>query len=247
MLIPGIVSVTFRPLSPARVAALTASCGLSAVEWGGDVHVPPQDAANAAAVARLTEEAGLRTLSYGSYFRAGYSPEADFSAELAAAVALGAPNVRIWAGKKGSAEEDDRARVAASIRVCAEACRAAGRTLSLEFHQNTLTDHYESALRLIDEVAHPALRLYWQPNQFCDEAYNLAALRAVLPFLSNVHVFTWAGKEKFPLAHGEAQWRRYIDIVRSAPGDHGMLLEFVCDGTERQFCEDAATLRAWLA
>ncbi len=246
MLYTGVVSVTFRPLAPARIAALTARAGLEAIEWGGDIHVPPQDAENAAAVARLTSEAGLRTASYGSYFRAGYQPQEDFLQVLRTAAVLGAPNIRIWAGCRGNEEETDRARVAVSVRACAEACAAEGRTLSPEFHGGTLTDHYESAVRLAEEVGCGAMRLYWQPNQFRDDEYNLAALRAVLPYLSNIHVFSWKGTDRFPLAQGERMWRQYIDIARSAPGDHGLFLEFVCDGSEEQFARDAETLRGWL-
>jgi len=39
----GIVSVTFRNLSPERIISLVSEGGLSAVEWGGDVHVPLAD------------------------------------------------------------------------------------------------------------------------------------------------------------------------------------------------------------
>jgi len=242
----GIVSVTFRNLAPQVIADLTAQAKLDSVEWGGDVHVPPTDIANAAAVGALTKAAGLQIASYGSYFRAGYSEEASFAAEVEAARALGAPNIRIWAGKKGSADETDRAAVAASIRNCAEICAQNGMTLSLERHRGTLTDIPDSALRLVDEAAHDNLRLYWQPDQAEDTAYNVAALRALLPYVSNVHVFSWAGKEKYPLADGEAAWRQYIDILAASGRDHAMLMEFVCDGTEAQFLRDAETLRGWL-
>ena len=40
MLIPGLVSVTFRKLSRTEIAGLMVNAGLSAIEWGGDVHVP---------------------------------------------------------------------------------------------------------------------------------------------------------------------------------------------------------------
>ena len=243
----GIVSVTFRPLPPSRIVELAAQAGLDGVEWGSDVHVPPTDSANAENVAAVTAGGGLSTLSYGSYFRAGYSEDALFDAEVRTAKILGAPNIRIWAGSKGSETEENRTAVADSIRVCAQKCRSAGMTLSLEFHQNTLTDHYESALRLIDEVAHENLHLYWQPDQFRDTAYNLSALRAVLRHVSNVHVFTWEGKEKFPLIHGETLWRQYIDILRGDGKEHGYFLEFVCDGTEKQFREDAAVLKQWIS
>ena len=246
MLTTGVVSVTFRPLLPDQILSLASQAGLDFVEWGSDVHVPVGDLAHASHVGEKTKDAGLRVASYGSYFKAGYSDPASFADVIATAKALGAPNIRIWAGQKGSAEEENRAAVAASIRACAEACAEAGMTVSLEFHPGTLTDHYESACRLAEEVAHDHLRLYWQPNQFKDEAYNLAALRAVLPYLSHVHVFAWDGAEKFPLARHERIWREYIEILKESPRDHAMLMEFVCDGSQRQFLEDAQTLHRFL-
>ncbi len=103
----GLVSVTFRNLIPAVITDLTAQAMLDGVEWGADVHVPPTDLINAAAVGAQTREAGISTVSYGSYYYAGYSEEI-FADLIAGAKALGAPNIRVWAGKKGSAEEDDR-------------------------------------------------------------------------------------------------------------------------------------------
>ena len=247
MLTTGVVSVTFRPLSPERILALSVQAGLDGVEWGGDVHVPAGDIAAASRVGRVTQDAGLSVRSYGSYFKAGYTAPSAFADVVATAKAVGAPGIRIWAGQKGSEEEDNRSAVTDSIRSCAEECARAGMTVSLEFHPGTLTDHYESACRLMEEVGAANLRLYWQPNQFRDEEYNLAALRAVLPYLSHVHVFHWAGRDMYPLAQGEAVWRKYIDILKEDPKDHAMLMEFVCDGSERQFLEDAEVLHRLLA
>ena len=69
-MIPGLVSVTFRCLSPAEICALCERAGLKAVEWGGDVHVPPEGK-NAAEVRRMSADYGLDICSYGSYFRVG--------------------------------------------------------------------------------------------------------------------------------------------------------------------------------
>ena len=40
-ILAGVCSVTFRALSVEEVAQLAASAGVQAIEWGGDVHVPP--------------------------------------------------------------------------------------------------------------------------------------------------------------------------------------------------------------
>ena len=89
----GIVSVTFRQLSPERIISLVSEGGLSAVEWGGDVHVPHGDLATARDVGRWTRNAGLEVASFGSYYKAGESEEAGlpFTSVLETASALGAP------------------------------------------------------------------------------------------------------------------------------------------------------------
>ncbi|MET0262082.1 MAG: sugar phosphate isomerase/epimerase, partial [Rariglobus sp.] len=73
MIYPGLVSVTFRKLSPNEVAGLVKKAGLKGIEWGGDIHVPHGDLARAREVRELTLEHGLKTAAYGSYYRAGQS------------------------------------------------------------------------------------------------------------------------------------------------------------------------------
>ncbi len=245
MLIPGLVTVTFRPFSREEVAETAAKAGLRRLEWGGDIHVPPGDDGAAEDAVRLTALHGLEVDTYGSYFRC--LPGEDAGAVVGTAEKLGARNLRVWAGQKGSAEisEEERGAVVSGIRaVCRMVPR--GMTVSTEFHQNTLTDRYESAVRMAEEVGEENFRLYWQPNQFMDDAYNLAAVKACLPYLSNVHVFTWSGQDKFPLADGERMWRQYIEIVASDGLDHGLFLEFTCDGSAEQLYRDAETLARWL-
>ncbi|MBO7404820.1 MAG: TIM barrel protein [Clostridia bacterium] len=247
MLTPGLVTVTFRKFDRAKICAVAKKAGLPLLEWGGDIHVPPNDPDAARDAVRLTAEAGLAVHTYGSYYRC--TDGEDLGPIVSTAVSLGAKNLRVWAGKTGSAESDAESRRAVTEdlrRVCRLAA-GDGLTVSTEFHQWTLTDRYESAVRLAGEVGEENFRLYWQPNQFMDDEYNLSAVRAVAPYLSNVHVFTWSGHDKFPLADGERMWRQYLDVIREAPGDHGLFLEFVCDDTEDQLYRDAETLHAWLA
>src|SRR5205085_2622842 len=84
---------------------------------------------------------------YGSYFRAG-DPLGEFEAVLETARALGAPRIRIWAGRTGSAEASaaQRAAVAEGARVAAEL--AGDIEVALEFHGGTLTDEPASAVAL---------------------------------------------------------------------------------------------------
>ena len=94
---PGLCSVTMRHLGVEEVAKIAAECGLVAIEWGGDVHVPPGDAGAVNRARTATRAAGLDCASYGSYLLADHDRQPGTIARvLDTAVDLGAPNVRIW-------------------------------------------------------------------------------------------------------------------------------------------------------
>lgn len=247
MLSTGIVSVTFRKLSPEAIVSLAAQAGLDAIEWGGDVHVPPGNLALAGQVRAMTENAGLKVSSYGSYFRVGDA--ATFQIVLDTAEALGAPNIRIWAGSVGSAEADDnmRGRIVEEIRRMAELAQQKGIGLSLEFHDGTLADTETSSVSLIRSIASERVSLYWQPQIGVSQPSNLKTLTAFLPWLSNIHVFHYdLERQQQPLAAGESAWRAYIDALRSSNKPRCLMLEFVKDGEVEQFLEDARTLKKWV-
>jgi 3-dehydroshikimate dehydratase len=250
MIIPGLVSVTFRSLSPAEIVRIVRESGLRGIEWGGDVHVPHGDLARAGEVARMTRDAGLGAAAYGSYFRLGKS-EAEglsFPRVLETAVALGAPSIRVWAGTKGSADADDayrRAITEESHRIAAMAA-AAGVVVAYEYHGGTLTDTKASTAALLSAVPHPNLMTLWQPAVGIDVDEREAALVDVLPRLLNVHVFQWRDRLRLPLREGASEWARYLAKVRSTGRDHYALLEFVRNESVEQLREDAVVLREWV-
>jgi 3-dehydroshikimate dehydratase len=252
-ILPGLVSVTFRKLSPAEIVALARRVGLVGIEWGGDIHAPHGDVSRAREVRELTLEAGLRVAAYGSYYRAGGgNPDnPDFARVLDSAVALGAPTIRVWPGGAGSAKLDaaGRARVVDDLLRIAELAAPAGVSISTEFHDGTLTDTNDSARRLLAEVPHPNLSTYWQPHNGEPTPDCVAGLRAVLPRVSNVHVFHWwpTAAERHPLAAGAERWAAFFRELSALPGERFALLEFVRGDTEAALVEDAATLREWLA
>jgi len=96
-------------------------------------------------------------------------------------------------------------------------------------------------------VAHANMKAYWQPRPELSLKDNLAAIAALSPWLSNVHVFYWRAGARMPLAGGRASWKRYLDKIAAIPGDRFALLEFVCGDAPEQFAEDAADLTQWLA
>lgn len=249
MLKAGVCSVTFRKLSAQEVIRLAAQAGLQGIEWGGDIHVPHGDLQTAREAARQTREAGLVVSSYGSYYRVGHDDELPFEKVLATAKELGAPVVRVWAGKRGTkdATPDYWKQVVDDSRRIAEMASCEGIHLCYEFHGGTLTDSADSAKRLLESVNHPAMRTYWQPRVEQTALRNLRDLRTVLPWLVNVHTFWWSSTgERRPLREGEKAWSRFLQVVHLSQREHWILLEFVRADSPEAFLQDAHTLRQWL-
>jgi hypothetical protein len=156
MLHSGLVSITFRQLSPREIIRLVVQAGLEGIEWGGDIHIPHGDLVRAREVRRMAAEAGLRIAAYGSYFRVGHEDSGPFKVVLETALELEAPLIRVWAGT----QETDMAdaayfqRVVKDSRRIAELSAQAGIRIAYEFHANTLTDTNEAARKLLNTGSH---------------------------------------------------------------------------------------------
>lgn len=253
MIRPGLCSVTFRELDAERVVELAAEAGLACVEWAGDAHVPPGDTAAAERARTLTESAGLAVASYGSYLRFVGTDE-EFAAEseavLAAARALGAPRIRVWAGRTGSAETPaaERSRIAARIREVAQAAGAHGIDVGLEFHGRTLTDEIGSTLRLLDEIDRENVLSYWQPHQGMPADQALETLRQVLPRTSTIHVFSWwPTHQRLPLSARTELWAQAFALLAAEGSNRDALLEFVPADDPGVLRREAETLRGLIA
>jgi sugar phosphate isomerase/epimerase len=253
-LLPALCSVTFRKLAPDAVIRLAAEAGLAAIEWGGDVHVPPGDLAHARSVRELTEGAGLSPASYGSYIRPPQDGLDSFQRVLETADALGASNIRIWAGPTVRASHDytaeERTAVARLIRGMAEQAAAAGLAVSLEYHRGTLTDDLASARALLAEARHPALFTYWQPRPGLPLQTALEEIDALSPDISHVHVFAWDQEAKrYPLSDHAPYWQRAFAALGASrwQGPRYAMLEFVADDSPERFRSDAAELLGLVA
>lgn len=250
----GLVSVTFRDRSIYDILDICAENKLSEIEIGSDVHAPKEDIAGCVKIKEAAEIHGINIVSYGTYYRLGeYSdPEKEFNAYLDAADALGTANLRLWAGNGSSRTliGEVRERLTDEARLLADMAAKKSKTISFEYHGGTLTDDADSALTLMREIDRPNAYLYWQPSQYLDINSNAAALRKVLPFVSNVHVFAWDARGgelvKFPLSDYTEQWEQYLDILSSDGRKRSLLLEFVKDGSAKQLSMDAAALGEWV-
>jgi len=246
---PGLCSVTFRQLAPEQIVGHAADAGLQVIEWGGDVHVPPGDPERAAQVAQATTDAGLAVCSYGSYFRA--DADEALTPILDSAEALGADRVRIWAGRVDSADAapEQYAQIVARLRDAAAEAFERGIGLALEYHRGTVADHPDAVLRLLADVASPALSTYWQPSVGAEDAVALAEFDALAARTSAVHVFSWwPGTERLRLHERGALWQALFTAASAVPAPpRDALLEFVPDDDPALLSAEAATLRGWLA
>jgi len=239
-MLTGLTSITFRQLTPDEIIALTAKAGLDGIEWGGDVHVPPASRELAALVAEKTRAAGLKVLSYGSYWRCD-DPDA-FDGILESAKALGAPIIRVWTGSKTideiTGEEFDR--LVLNISTAAEKAADCGISIAFEYHRGTMTQTKEGARWLLEKLAAENVTTYWQPNPDITFEEQLREIDMLRPFISYLHVFAWEkGNIRFPLEHAEEKWKEYFARAQAMAA----LIEFVAGDTPEQFLADAVVLK----
>ncbi len=233
----GLCSVTFRQLSVTEIIERAKRGNLRAIEWGSDVHVPPDNLKNAERVGKLTRDAGLLCPSYGSYFRCG---DEDFLPYARAAEALGAETIRVWAGEQEYSDGAAYEAFVGRVRACCAIAASRGQTVAFEFHHGTLNRTATNTLKLLRDVGCENLKTYWQPMYWFEasEEENLQSIYALQGKIANVHVYCWRGGERLPLADGANEWRKFTAAI----GETNYYLEFVRDNEEGQFYEDCETL-----
>jgi 3-dehydroshikimate dehydratase len=248
MIRPGMVSATFREKKAERILELCVQADLKAVEWSENAHVMPDDPDGATLLYQKTRDAGLSVAAYGSYYRLGENddPETVFLKSVKSAAALKAPLIRVWAGKKPSAEvtEAERKKLAAETRLISSLASSKGIKVAFEWHKNSLTDTNESAMRFLREIGDANVYCLWQPTVALNMAERTEGIDLLKDRLLNLHVYYWKEGIRRPLSEGVNEWKEYLRHVNR--DDRYALLEFVMDNTEEQFLEDAKTLHGLL-
>ncbi|MFG2599725.1 sugar phosphate isomerase/epimerase family protein [Streptomyces sp. NPDC048462] len=243
---PGLCSVTFRRLPAAEVARRAAGAGLEVIEWGADVHAPAAEPDTVRAVRQATDRYGMTCCSYGSYFRATRGELAGFPAVARAAVLLGAPRIRVWAGAAGSrsASPGERRETVRCLREAARIAAGHGLLLAPEFHGGTLTDTVASTARLLDEVGAENVRTYWQPPLDAPDEEALAGLAELADRVCAVHAFSWwPGNNRLPLGARSHLWTAALGLLAGRGVE--ALLEFVPGDDPEVLAREAAALRGF--
>lgn len=235
----GLCSISFRENTPEEILHAMKPAGLSVIEWGSDVHCPPEKAGE---IAALQKQYGITCSSYGTYFRLGVTPICELKEYINAAKTLGTDILRLWCGDKDSQDytESERMALFAACKAAAEIAETEGVTLCMECHNKTYTNTKESALELMQAVASKHFCMYWQPNQFRSEEENLACAKAIAPYTVNIHVFNWKEQEKYPLRKAKGIWREYLSCFE---GGRNLLLEFMPDDKPESLKCEAEALK----
>ncbi len=238
----GLVSISFRNLSPEEIIREVKNAGLSCIEWGSDIHAPCDDAEKLKRIASLQNQYGISCCSYGTYFRLSINDTEELQKYIDAAKILGTDVLRLWCGDKSTGEycEDEENRLFDECKKASEIAEKNGVTLCLECHNGTYTELKEGAIKLMKVINSPALRMYWQPNQFTSHDENKRYARLLSSFTKNIHVFNWTSTERFPLADAVSVWKEYLSYFNK---NQTLLLEFMPDDSIYSLITEAESLR----
>ncbi len=239
----GLVSVSFRQLSPEEVVRAAVAAGLYNIEWGSDVHAPCADTARLQQIRQLQQSYGVKCCSYGTYFYLSTSPMEELPGYIQAAKVLGTDILRVWTGNKSPWKytEEEKQALYARSREAARLAEDAGVILCLECHRNTYTETKEHTLELMEAVNSPAFRIYWQPHEYFTVEENVQYIQLLKDYIYHIHTYQCKGTQKLPLADGIDEWKTYLQEFRR---NHYMLLEFMPDGKVETLPREADTLRS---
>lgn len=235
----GLCSISFRENTPEEILQAMKAAELSVIEWGSDVHCPPQQAKE---IAEQQKQYGIQCCSYGTYFRLAVTPICELEAYIKAAKTLGTDVLRLWCGDKNSEDysAEQRALLFDECKAATKIAEAEGAILCMECHNQTYTNCKEAALELMQAVASKHFQMYWQPNQLRSVEENLDYAKSLAPYTQNIHVFNWKANEKYPLREARGVWRQYLANFQDA---HALLLEFMPDGKIETLKTEADTLK----
>ena len=254
----GLVSISFRELSMEQIVALVVETGLGGIEWGGDVHAPHGDLIAAERARILAGDAGLEVSAYGSYYRFDECFEntddegPEFEAVLDSAEAIGAPSIRVWAGRQSSIDisDGDRRRFVDQAWKMGTEAEKRNIRIDFEFHDHSLTDTNDATARLLDDIGHSNVGTFWQTKLCVGHEYRMQGLEMLINRVTNIHC-NFFGEDAWPNAHllsdGDEDWADYLSVLKQSGRERWITIEHVKDNAVESFKRDAETLKRWIS
>lgn len=240
----GLASIAFRQLSVEEIISAAKNVGISCIEWGSDIHAPKDDLQNIDRIRKLTEDAGLECSSYGTYFNIVKDKPEDVRSYITAAKRLGVSTLRIWcAGHPYELPQEEIQNRYEACRQIAKIAEEENVMICAECHSGNLTHDAASSLAFMQALNTPCFRMYWQPCELLNAEENIAFIKGVLPYVTNVHVYHYTDKAHHPLSEGKAAWAEYIKALGK---DRLYILEHLPEHDPALLPQQAATLKALL-
>lgn len=248
----GLCTISARDDSVESVLEAAAAAGYDGIEvWGGD-HVGDGSPDRCRRIRRTAADHALELPVYGSYLRPGTSEFADdLDHELTVVDRLDADLIRVWAGEQSYGDHDPDHWEATVDDLTRTAERAAERGLSVtvEKHENTLTETATGARRLLERVDAPNCGLNWQPGFSIPAADLVEEAASLAPLSNNVHVQAAperSGSTRCPLTDAYFDLERLLEPFRTESFDGYVNVEFVAPDVpfEDAIATDLAYLRS---
>lgn len=237
-------SLTLKNENIINVVKIAKEAGIEGIEWGvSDTHMKLCDKKSAEEIKKASSEYAVEIFSLGSYCYMEEKEECDDALETA--VLLGAPIIRIWAGKLPPCECDDeyRNKIISNTIYMADKAKKHNIVLGFEYHPWTLTETADDALALINDIGKDNVGLYWQPTNRISAEENVRDRNRVIPyFVGNIHIQN-SIRDKYheKLSLIEDRLKLFFDDIKNE--DYRVMIEFVKDGSIENLFDDARVLR----
>jgi len=238
----GFTSTTFKRLSPEKILALGAKAGTDCIEWS-DRHIP--NPAQAKDMAARCTASGIACCSLGSYYHVGEGDATRWAQLCETAAALGAAFIRVWLGKRGSAQtvDEEYAALLAEAKQQLQTAADYGLTIAAEAHPGTYNDSCETSLRFLRELGEPDFATYFQ-SLYKDMPADLERLVQTYPYIRAAHVsFSEVRRNRRFLPKETDCVERVVRALRERDFQGPVLLEFCKRGNPKAFLQDMERLK----
>ncbi len=240
----GLTSLTFRNNSIPDVFEYASKAGIEGIEWGiGEKHMNILSKDKAKQINELSLQYGIDVFSLGSY--CDMRDASCFDDLIQTAVMIKAPIIRVWAGDSASdkSSDDNFRRIVENTIILSDMAKKYGIAVGFEYHNGTLTDTAQSAVRLIKSIDKDNVGLYWQPASMLSAEENLNNFNMVKPYLiGNLHVHNYAKESGYmPLDDIKDSLEAYYTDIKDKP--YNVMIEFTKDSSLESLIRDAETLK----
>ena len=241
----GLCSVSFRNNLAEEVIKAVSEAGLGYIEWASNCHAPYNDLEALQNIVSLQKQYGIKCSSYGTYFYLMHNNIEELETYIKAAKMLGTKVLRLWCGKRASADYSfqEKQELFAKCRKAAKIAERENVILCMEFHRNSFTDTAESSIELMQAVDSPNFKMYWQPTLGVSEETIIRNAHLISPYTVNIHVFYYIDNVQQNLSKGINLWKRYLKEFSS---NKTLLLEFIPGGNIETLPLEAKALKEFV-